>query len=76
MRTIGRMRKPLNVTVSEDLVARAQALGVSVSRAAEQGSEQAIRTYRKPGFLKDRVGPIPDSFFEPLPEDEVDGWGA
>lgn len=68
------MRKPLNVTVSEELVARAKALGINVSRAAEEGIEQAIRAYRKPGFLKGKVGPVPDSFFEPLSDEELRRW--
>ncbi|HVH41932.1 MAG TPA: type II toxin-antitoxin system CcdA family antitoxin [Labilithrix sp.] len=70
------MRKPLNVTVSEELVARAKALGINVSRAAEEGIELAIRAYRKPGFLKGKVEPLPESFFEPLPEDELRRWGG
>lgn len=68
------MRKPLNVTVSEELVARAKALGINVSRAAEDGIEQAIRAYRKPGLLKGQVGRVPESFFEPLPEAELRHW--
>lgn len=28
---------------------------------------------RKPGGLE-HFGPIPDSFFEPLPDDELDAW--
>lgn len=27
------------------------------------------------GFLKDKLPPLPDSFFEPLPEEELDLWG-
>jgi hypothetical protein len=29
----------------------------------------------KLGFLKDKVPPLPDSFFEPLPEEELQAWG-
>ena len=29
----------------------------------------------KLGFLKDKVPPLPDSFFDPLPEDELELWG-
>ncbi len=71
---VSNMRKALNVTVSEDLIRRAKALGINVSRAAEEGIEQAIRAYRKPGFLKGKVEPVPESFFEPLPEEELRGW--
>lgn len=70
------MRKPLNVTVSDELVARAKALGINVSRAAEEGIERAIRAYRKPGFLKGQVEPVPEAFFEPLPEEELRRWGG
>ena len=27
------------------------------------------------GFLKDKVPPLPDSFFDPLPEEELQAWG-
>ena len=30
---------------------------------------------RQPGGLED-FGPIPDSFSEPLPDDELDAWGG
>jgi post-segregation antitoxin (ccd killing protein) len=70
------VRRPLNVTVSEELVSRAKALGINVSRAAEEGIERAIRAHRKPGFLKGKVGPVPASFFEPLSEDEQRRWGG
>jgi post-segregation antitoxin (ccd killing protein) len=76
MRILSRVRKALNVTVSEELVARAKALGINVSRAAEEGIERAIRVYRKPGFLKGKVGPIPEPFFEPLSAEELGGWGG
>lgn len=68
------MRKALNVTVSEELVARAKALGINVSRAAESGIAEAIRAYREPGFLKGKVGNVPASFFEPLPADQLSAW--
>ena len=29
----------------------------------------------KLGFLKDKLPPLPDSFFEPLPEEELQLWG-
>ena len=76
MRMIAPMRKALNITVSEELVARAKALGINVSRAAEEGIERAIRVYRKPGFLKGRVGPVPESFFERLPDEELRRWNS
>ena len=27
------------------------------------------------GFLKDKIPPLPDSFFDPLPEEELQLWG-
>jgi hypothetical protein len=27
------------------------------------------------GFLKGKVPPLPDSFFDPLPEEELKAWG-
>jgi len=30
---------------------------------------------RKLGFLKDIIPPLPDSFFDPLPEEDLQAWG-
>ena len=30
---------------------------------------------RRLGFLKDKVPPLPDSFFDPLPEEDLHAWG-
>ena len=30
---------------------------------------------RQLGFLKDKVPPLPDSFFDPLPEEDLQAWG-
>jgi len=30
---------------------------------------------RQLGFLKDKVPPLPDSFFDPLPEEDLLAWG-
>ena len=30
---------------------------------------------RRLGFLKDKVPPLPDSFFDPLPEEDLQAWG-
>ena len=27
------------------------------------------------GYLKDKVPPLPESFFDPLPEEELQAWG-
>ena len=29
---------------------------------------------RQLGFLKDKMPPLPDSFFEPLPEEDLQAW--
>ena len=48
----------------EVIIARA---GVPVARLVSAKS----RTPRKPGLLK---GSVPDSFFDPLPEEELAAW--
>ena len=30
---------------------------------------------RQLGFLKDKIPPLPDSFFDPLPEEDLQAWG-
>ena len=30
---------------------------------------------RRLGFIKDRIPPLPDSFFDPLPEEDLRLWG-
>jgi len=38
--------------------------------------EEPARREIKLGFLKDKIPPLPDSFFEPLPEEELELWGV
>ena len=38
---------------------------------AEESPRRAIQF----GFLKDKVPPLPDSFFDPLPDEELQVWG-
>ena len=33
------------------------------------------KTTRKFDFLADKIPPLPDSFFDPLPEEELQAWG-
>ena len=40
-----------------------------------QDDEKAAHQKRKIGFLKDKVPPLPDSFFDPLPEEDLQAWG-
>ena len=37
--------------------------------------EQQKSQKRQLGFLKDIVPPLPDSFFDPLPEEDLQAWG-
>ena len=36
---------------------------------------KAVSQKRQLGFLKDKVPPLPDSFFDPLPEEDLQAWG-
>ena len=38
-------------------------------------SEKPKQKKRPLGFLKDKIPPLPDSFFEPLPEEDLQAWG-
>ena len=37
--------------------------------------EKTTPQKRRLGFLKDKVPPLPDSFFDPLPEEDLQAWG-
>ena len=37
--------------------------------------EETPKRKIKLGFLKDKLPPLPDSFFDPLPEEELQLWG-
>ena len=41
---------------------------------AENISEEPKREI-KFGFIRDKIPPLPDSFFDPLPEEELKLWG-
>jgi len=41
---------------------------------AEKHEEKPKRAIRL-GFLKDKIPPLPDSFFDPLLEEELQSWG-
>ena len=51
-------RRPVNLTVREDLVAAAKELGVNASRAAEEGLAAAVRTAREQAWLKENAEAI------------------
>ena len=42
---------------------------------AEDNVPEQPKREIKFGFLKDKVPPLPDSFFDPLPEEELQAWG-
>ena len=41
----------------------------------EPVQKQSNTLKRELGFLKDKVPPLPDSFFDPLPEEDLQAWG-
>jgi len=49
---------------------------VIILPAEENVSEKPKPQKRQLGFLKDKVPPLPDSFFDPLPEEELQLWGV
>ncbi len=51
-------RRPVNLTVREDLVAAAKELGINASQAAEQGLDVAVRTAREQAWLKENAAAI------------------
>jgi antitoxin CcdA len=44
---MARVRKPANLSLSEDLLIQARSLNINISRAAEEGIAQAIRVERE-----------------------------
>ena len=42
-----------------------------ISVASDESEKREIKL----GFLKGKVPPLPDSFFDPLPEEELELWG-
>jgi len=44
--------------------------------SVEDSLSEKPRLKKRPlGFLKDKVPPLPDSFFDPLPEEDLQAWG-
>ena len=48
---------------------------VIVLPAEDVSAEQPKPQKRQLGFLKGVVPPLPDSFFDPLPEEDLQAWG-
>ena len=48
---------------------------VIILPAEDIAQEQSKPPKRQLGFLKDKVPPLPDSFFDPLPEEDLQAWG-
>ena len=42
-----------------------------IAEKTEEPPKHGIRL----GFLKGKISPLPDSFFDPLPEEELQLWG-
>lgn len=51
-------RRPVNLSIREDLVAAAKALGINASRAAEDGLAAAVRRAREAEWLRDNAAAI------------------
>ena len=43
-----------------------------ISTGQDEKPNHALRL----GFLKEKVPPLPNAFFEPLPEEELELWGV
>ena len=39
------------------------------------GESESQKPKRQVGFLKDKLPPLPESFFDPLPEEDLQAWG-
>ena len=48
---------------------------LSVTPPLSQKNLDASQPKRQLGFLKDKIPALPDSFFDPLPEEELQAWG-
>jgi antitoxin CcdA len=51
-------RRPVNLSIREDLVAAARQLGLNLSQAAEGGLEQAVRKAREAEWLRENAEAI------------------
>ncbi|AYD04031.1 type II toxin-antitoxin system CcdA family antitoxin [Neorhizobium sp. NCHU2750] len=51
-------RKAANLSLDSELLAEARALDINLSRAAEDGIAQAVRTERERRWLEDNAGAI------------------
>ena len=60
------------IGVSTRIIGRRKVI-VTVLDEPEQGPPEPQK--RELGFLKDKVPPLPDSFFDPLPEEDLHAWG-
>lgn len=65
----------LNGIIELPLALRNRKVQVIVLPAEDTETEQLRPQKRQLGFLKDKVPPLPDSFFDPLPEEDLKAWG-
>jgi len=49
--------------------------GIPFELSAIPQSTPSAQPKRRLGFLKDKVPTLPDSFFDPLPEEDLQSWG-
>lgn len=56
--TVSERRRPTNVSLREDLVARAKELDLNISRVAEEALDNAVRAAAGQRWLKENRGAI------------------
>jgi hypothetical protein len=64
------------VPVGEPVIAEGSELIITVLGSNAESEAAENTNYRcNIGFLKDKVPELPDSFFDPLPEEDLQAWG-
>ena len=53
----------------------AEVVLVFASEPLVQHTAATQKSKRQLGFLKDKLPPLPESFFDPLPEEDLQAWG-
>ena len=48
---------------------------VEASELFAQHTDATQKSKRQLGFLKDKLPSLPESFFDPLPEEDLQAWG-
>ena len=64
------------VPVDEPVIPEGSELIITVLGTVAEGEENEKPNYKcNVGFLKGKVPELPDSFFDPLPEEDLQAWG-